>query len=349
MAIERRQFLGLVLLQPTRLLASTPAHPSGRLWAAWSDAQGRHFAGQLQADAQGLSVLWSLPLPTRAHGMVQEPTGSVLIVARRPGEWLLRLGPGSPRDRQWQWSDADRRFNGHALVGSDTRWRYLVEADLDSGQTLLVRREATSLEVDAEWPCGGVDGHQALADGPEHLLLALGGVPSQAETGRARRGMARMDSSLLRLDLRTGRPAGRWRLADTRLSLRHLARHPHGTVGVALQAEHDDDAQRQGAPLLACFDGQTLRVAEQPRSLAGYAGDIAADAAGFVLSAPRAGGLARWSHQGQWRGWQPLEDACALSAGWAAGRVGAQTATGELVPWRSPGHRLDNHWLSAGF
>jgi hypothetical protein len=89
-----------------------------------------------------------------------------------------------------------------------------------------------------------------------------------------------------------GRIVVRWTLADARLSLRHLAWQRSGdgaagSLGVALQAEHDDPRQRREAPVLALWDGRSLRIAAPEGESRGYAGDIAAAAGGWVLSAQK--------------------------------------------------------------
>ena len=166
-----------------------------------------------------------------------------------------------------------------------------------------------------------------------------------------------MDSSLVVFDLRTGRRRGPWRLPDTRPSLRHLAWHaPSATLGIALQAEHDDPAQKARAPLLALFDGDALRVvlppADQTTLGAGYAGDIAATAEGFVLSASRAGALWAWSHRDGWTSPIPLGEACALASAdraGANGEVNTACALGADQAWSGrplalpAGCKPDNH------
>lgn len=351
-----------------------PASPT--LVAAWDDEARRHWAGLLREDATDPAAPWrilsAIELPTRAHGLLLEPGGSVLICARRPGEWLLRWWPDGAQKPRWHWSEPDRRFTGHTLAApGDARTLFTIEADQASGQGLLVQRDAASLAVRAEWPTHGIDPHEALWEsaGPGHpagsILLANGGVPTLPETGRTRRGMERMDSSLVRLDVASGALRQQWRLADARLSLRHLARHPSGVVAISIQAEHDDPAQRAAAPLLALLDvrsaavpgsdGPALRLASQARELAGYGGDVVAVADGFLIGATRAGGVAQWSVQGQWQGFMPLAEACALAAEpqgthwWAGGRQQI-AAGGAAAPTFRPtgGLRLDNHALLAG-
>src|SRR5690606_17233195 len=110
---------------------------------------------------------------------------------------------------------------------------------LETGAGFIGVRDARSLEVFARWETGGSDPHElALADGG--LWVANGGIETRPETGRMKHHLERMDSSLVRLDAATGRLTGQWRLDDRRLGLRHLALAGDGTIGIALQAEHED-------------------------------------------------------------------------------------------------------------
>lgn len=338
---------------PGGATAAAAAVAGTRLAAAWDDPAGGHFIGLLAParDGAGLAVLARIELPSRAHGLTWEPGGTLLATARRPGDWLLRWSPDGAAP-QWCWSAADRRFTGHTLRDPDGRRLFSVETDLDTGQGLVVCRQPRTLEVLAEWPTRGIDPHQLIWGADGHLLVANGGVPSLPETGRQKRDLERMDPSLVRLDREHGQLIGQWRLKDPRLSIRHLARDAAGQVGVALQAEHDDPAARAAAPVLAVFDGQALSLADIPRPLAGYGGDIAATPEGFVVSTPRAGGVGRWSARGVWQDFEPLAEACALASPghgvwWAAGAAqarqhGPQSQARDLS---LPPVRVDNHWL----
>lgn len=337
------------LIHGTALLLAVPcarAHSATRLAAAWDDEHGRHHAGWLEPRGNAvLRVQRSIELPTRAHGLWIDADGSLLVVARRPGEWLLRWRAGSaPR---WQWSAPERRLCGHVIAAHGAL--YTTEADTDSGAGRVLRRDARSLQPVADWASHGIDPHQLLADTDGSLLVANGGVPTRPESGRLKIALARMDPSLVRLDAHSGALLGQWRLPDPRLSIRHLARHDDAGIGIALQSEHDDETARRAAPLLALFDGRTLRTAGQPQALAGYAGDIAATAEGFALAATRAGGIARWTSAGQWAGFTPLPEACPLAMEgdelWAGGR--AQALRGAEPRPLAAAMRLDNHWALA--
>jgi hypothetical protein len=333
--------------------ASSPL--PARLFAAWATGSGDHRVGVLQADAGRLEPCAQLEVPTRAHGLLDLGAGDLLAIARRPGDWLLRWSPASGRTR-WTWVEPDRAFNGHAVL-DDRRLRlYTSEMRLDTGDGLVGVRDAATLEKLAEWPTGGRDPHQLALDGEGRLMVANGGLHTLPESGRRKLSPQQMDSSLVCLDPQDGEVLGQWRLADRKLGLRHLAWGRSGSrrvLGIALQAEHDDPAERHAAPVLALFDGDMVRAVPAPQALAGYGGDIAHVDGVFAIGCPRAGGFAMFGADGDWRGWQPLPQACALSPGtvadrwWAAGATQALACGARRVDRFE--HRfaaLDNHWTT---
>jgi len=346
--IPRRDFLtGLAVLLAAPAWAHTA--PSGtRLAAAWQAGHG-YQVGILEHSGAGLAIRTALDVPTRAHGLLREPGGTLLVVARRPGDWLLRWNPEG-RALAWRWIEPRRAFTGHVI--SNGRTLYSTETDLDSGAGLIGVRAAKTLEKRAEWPTHGSDPHQLVWDAEGNLLIANGGVPTQPETGRVKRDLEHMDSSLVRLDSQTGELIGQWRLADRRLSLRHLAWNGN-LLGIALQSEHDDAAVKAAAPVLALFDGNRLRPIATPQSLAGYGGDIAALGNGFAVSCPRAQGLALFTAEGLWQGLIPLAEAGALATApdrlWVGGRSQALAMKAGMPEAQAPlsGIRLDNHWIAA--
>jgi uncharacterized protein len=163
-----------------------------------------------------------------------------------------------------------------------------------------------------------------------------------------------MASSLVHIDARDGRVRGEWRLDDTRLSLRHLAwNDDRSLLGVALQAEHDDAAQRARAPVLAVWDGATLRLPSASTEGGGYAGDIAPAAlGGFALSAQR--GVAWWPQRaGELVRMAEVQEPCALAQdahGATLMACGAgiarwhPTRGAAMLRWPQP-MALDNHWV----
>ncbi len=363
----------------TRSDRGLPAERSAQalLAAAWDATEG-HRVGLLRAraGAAALDVRASVPVPTRAHALYVERSGTLLAVARRPGDWLLRWRRDG-RELAWHWIEPDRVFNGHVIASPDGRRVFTTETDLEDGSGLIGVRDARTLAKLAEWPTHGMDPHELLwvpgSAGAPRLMVANGGIPTLAETGRLKLHLDRMDSSLVCLDARGGALVGQWRLPDERLSLRHLAwQRAAGTgttgtdigpgtlprLGIALQAEHDDESRRRAAPVLAVFDGQRLQACEADRPLAGYGGQIVASADGFAVSCPRSNGVALWSAGGRWQGFEPLAEVCPLAVAepmktpaalvWAGGRdaVRALGAVEPLPDLSAAPLRLDNHWAA---
>lgn len=355
------QALALATLLPARRAAvAMPAAAPLRMALGWDEPGASpndervHCIGIWSLAAGRAEVAARQVVPTRAHGIARLPSGELLAVARRPGLWLRRWAADG-RLLHEAWAEPGRQFNGHVIAGADGRVVYSAEQTHDDGAGCVALRDPHTLRLLDEWPTGGTDPHQLLCvDGT--LYVANGGVPTRPETGRARQALSTMDSSLVALDARSGRHLGAWRLPDARLSLRHLAWHPGlALLGIALQAEHDDPAQRARAPLLALFDGRDLRAVALPAPRAeaggGYAGDIAATADGFVLSATRAGALMAWSARDGWATPRALDEAGALAAG---PRGDALCALGAGLVWPGdgapnqgvpPGCKPDNHAL----
>ena len=265
----------------------------------------------------------------------------------------MRWHPDGAKAPQWVWAEGDRRFNGHVLVDTEGQAVHTTEVDVGSGQGRLVRRDPVSLEETAVWKTEGADPHdmELLSDG--RLLVANGGIPTWAETGRIKHDLDQMDPSLALIDVTTGNVDGQWRLPDPRLSIRHLAQQPEGLIGVALQAEHADPVARAAAPVFALFDPEGEgRLQAQPsiRSGSGYSGDVAALRGGWLVSCPRENQVLRWSRQGKPMPPFSLEAACALAPDLRAQRawtLGLASVIGddgaEERRMLAVGARFDNH------
>ncbi len=332
------------------------------LLAAWQTPDAHHL-GLVEIDAAQWRVTHSLALPTRAHGLLVEPSGSLLALARRPGDWLLRWHPATG-ETQWHWIEGDRRFNGHAAVNplGDTVWT--TETDLETAQGRLGVRDSSSLEKTAEWSTHGMDPHalmvlpQSLGRIPAgSLMVANGGIPVLPETGRAKGDLSRMDASLLALSPQTGAVLGQWRLSDPFLSIRHLAWDPVShRLGIALQAEHPDPAERLAAPVLAVWDGEQLLPSVPQPDLQGYGGDICAQpGGGFVVSCPRANAVALFTPSALWSRTLSYREGGALARQgeqwWASGQEGvlrvAPNQPDHVARAAADAERVqfDNHWL----
>jgi hypothetical protein len=353
MALRRRQWLALAAAG-----LGGPAMATGqsaRFAAAWDGEHGAQI-GVLALRSGMLKIHSALDVPTRAHSLLAEKAGTLLAVARRPGDWIVRWRPGT-RAANWIWAEPGRVFNGHLIASADRKHVYTTETDLQTGQGLIGLRDVASLRKLAEWSTHGMDPHELLLDSSGSLWVANGGIATLPETGRTKLDLQRMDSSLVRLASRNGALIGQWRLDDSRLSLRHLAwgsKDGETVLGIALQAEHDDPAAKAKAPVLALFDGHALRAASfSSPSLGGYAGAVAFAQGFFAVSCTRADGVALFDTAGGWKGFSALRSACALARGpdeaslWAGGAASAVRMSASSLPVPVPsGIRLDNHWLA---
>lgn len=362
---DRRRFLGalgagLIGVAEAQADAASPL-VIGAAWRgpAVSDA---HCVGVLEVDwpARTMRVKHVVPVASRPHGLLAESGGALLAVALRPGAWLMRLDADGRVAAQVAPDDARRTtFGGHVAASRDSRWLYTTETHGADGRGRIGVRDARTLRKVGEWLTHGIEPHQLLVDDEGHLLVANGGIHRDADDRK--RDLDHMDSSLVRIDGRTGALLGQWRLVDARLSIRHLAvgRSADGAtplLGLALQAEHDNAARRAEAPALAIWDGEALTVPTRQAVAGGYAGDIAAAEGGFVISNA-------FTHRAWlWRPASPetltevaqLQRAHAL-APWRAGGVIVAAARGiarwhpteapAMVPWPVP-MALDNHWVT---
>jgi hypothetical protein len=355
-------FLGGPMSALAKTANSLPSESwSVRLATTWRLPSGAYEVGVLQAQSgQALTVVSRVPIPTRAHAVIVEPKGTLLAVARRPGDWLMRLTPQG-RVVQKQWIEPDRAFNGHVWASADGRTLCTSETDLSDGQGLLGVRDARTLQKLREWKTHGMDPHAFQRDAEGHWMVANGGIPTLPETGRLKINLSQMDASLVRLHRDSGELLGQWRLDDPRMSLRHMAwSADRKTLGLALQSEHDDAQRKAAAPVLAWFDAAgrgSLRTAPQAENLAGYAGDIAAVSVHtWVVSCPKAN-RAAWWRGGRWAGTSEAPGVCALLPSqpdrlWLGGADAAHLAphadvsSAETSSIQLPGIELDNHWVS---
>lgn len=346
------------------------ASASGRtaVAGAWRGPrkEDTNFAGVLVADWEQRTVLihHAVPLPSRPHGLLAEADGNLLVCAARPGAWLLRCDTAGKIVGQVSLADeGECRLAGHCLLSADGQLLYTSETDHASGHGRIGVRDRQTLKKIAEWDSHGIDPHQLLLDGQGNLVIANGGVPRTRDDKKI--DLHRMESSLVRLDAANGQLLGQWRLADARLSLRHMAwnRQPSeagALLGIAMQAEHNAPAERAAAPILAVFDGDRLSIPTRENDGVGYCGDIApAHRGGFALSSHQPG-LAHLWHPAipdKLQAIVQLDNAYALSGWDGPGRGGGvlvATAVGmgrwhpeaapDLLPWPQA-MALDNHWI----
>jgi hypothetical protein len=287
------------LLTSAQALSTTVA-------AAWrQDGSGTappgDYVGLLQMDWQAAQtqVVSSTATPSRAHGIQALADGGFVAVATRPGRWIVRC---DVQGRAVQWLNMDREsedrtLDGHVCASSDGQWLYTAETNPKTSQGWISVRDVRTLRKMAQWRTYGVEPHQIILDSTGALMIANGGI--LRVEGDKKRDLQLMDSSLVRLDPRTGERLGQWRLKDQRLGIRHMAWSQSPTkplLGIALQNEHDDLALRRSSPVFAVWDGDTLKTPAQSTAAGGYAGDITAGPdGGFVVSCLRTHMVLCWN------------------------------------------------------
>jgi uncharacterized protein len=353
---SRRRFLSAAL---TCSVAQFIAPNAGagirarRMLGAWQ-SQGRDYAGIWQEDIYTRGV----ELPFRAHQVLLDPANprGAIAIARRPGEFIARIDLTALQVTGLRAIEPEFVTNGHAVFSVDERTLLVSESDGATGVGSLGVYDVATLEIGERFPTAGIGPHALLREPGGTLLVANGGVVTLAQSGRTILNSGNIESSLVRLDSNgrilgewrlvdrnlsidsNGRVLGEWRLADRNLSIRHLALAMNGTVGVALQAEHADSAEREQAPVFALFDGTTLRIADPAAAaLRGYAGDVACinGPAGplFAVGCPRAGAVGIWTGAGKVYGVYPLRGACAVApAGMELVAPSQHGETGRLSP-----------------
>lgn len=338
----------------------------GAAWRGPNEGDAHH-AGALEVDwkRRAVRILWSEPLPTRPHGLAPQADGGLLVIGVRPGTWLARYDREGRLERRVRVNDEPgaARLNGHSVASADGRLLFTTETDQRTGRGRIGVRDRETLRKIDEWDSLGLEPHQLVLDASGDLLVANGGIPRTA--GDRKHSLERMDASLVRLEARSGRATGHWRLDDPRLSLRHLAWSvgPTGAMarlGIALQAEHEQPEQRRTAPVLAVFEDERLVLPVPATDAAGYAGDIApAFDGGFVVSSNQVGRALLWhpAHPQRLTTIASLREAYAL-AGWdgpqrtggviVASALGVArwhpSAAAVMAPWPQP-MALDNHWV----
>lgn len=287
--MHRRTALLAALPWPWWAHAAEPGGPAAladgalRIATAWQrpatgETEGRHCVAVLQVHwAEGrVQVLAEHTLPSRAHGLLARPDGGCVVVANRPGRWLMRLdAQGNVAQRlSLEAERPPRTLNGHVEAGTDGAWLYTTETDPATGAGWLSVRDPQTLVRVAQFESHGIDPHQLLP-GPDAadptLMVANGGI---ARDALGRKLPTPMAPALVQLDARTGALRGRWTLPDPQLSLRHMAWNtawntawngvskapstadadsPPLRLGLALQAEHAALQARATAPVLAVW------------------------------------------------------------------------------------------------
>lgn len=337
--LERRQFLLAAASLPWlsfSALANTASGP--RYLGASANKSGHYY---LQAvDANG-AIAWQQRLPSRGHSFALSPDQRRLaVIARRPGDWLLLIDVQTGELLSKQQSAANRHFYGHGVFSKDGRFFYTPENDISSGQGKIGVRDAEQgFAPVQEFDAFGIGPHElALLDDDTTLVIAIGGIQTHPDTGRAKLNLDSMQASLLYLNRHNGERLQQLPVAAPwqQNSLRHLAVGQENQIVSVLQYQ---GSHREQPPLIALHRrGQTqLQMLSAPteiqKRMKNYCGSVCFEASGqqFAVSSPRGNLLTFWDgSSARYLGHCEVADGCGLSRTERPGEFLISSGRGDL-------------------
>ncbi|NHQ86508.1 DUF1513 domain-containing protein [Iodobacter sp. HSC-16F04] len=280
------------LLQSLALLAlPLPAWAAGETAAVLLAAQlGKNF---------GAVGSKTIATPTRGHGIIALGGHEAILLARRPGYWMMRINWQTGEIIRQVAAAENRHFFGHAVLSPDGHTLLTSENNIQTGQGLIGLYHPQTLQRLGELPSHGIGPHELLFIDSHTLAIANGGILTLPASGREKLNLAAMQPSVVLLAWPSGQKKSEHILPDTTLSLRHLAVSHDGALGIAIQAESPRGDSVDDAPLLAILRNGKLSLAETVPGLGGYAASIAAVGSQFILSCLEGNALAIWDSHGK--------------------------------------------------
>jgi hypothetical protein len=311
-ALNRRQVLGLgaLLCAPMQAVFAA-ANRQPLLISAASDGDDKHWVIGLRANAAGgLDTAFKHQLPERAHHIaLNVERGFYVVLARRPGTWMMLGDLATGALHTEIRVPADRHLFGHGVFASDDLF-YTTESDFedmtgDSGRVTewqVTGEGATAkLERVREFPSYGVGPHELLLhpDG-DTLIIANGGIRTYPTHDRDNLNVDTMQPSLAYIDRNSGALLEQHYMPDEfhQSGIRHLDVNADGLVALAMQFEGEPFMD---VPLLATHRrGEELRLLKaapelQPQMMQ-YVGALRFDAGGrfFAASCPKGNMITFW-------------------------------------------------------
>ena len=352
--MQRRNFLKA--LSAGTLLASAPCSclfastkkTETILYSAGSDLEGNfNISAYLVGDNNKL--LFSTPLPARAHGVTVRSTHNEIVVfARRPNDFMLVLDAHTGAIKQT--IKNDKPLFGHGVFTPDGKTLFTTENDFENKQGVIGVRDASNqYKKVAAFSSGGIGPHELhlLADG-KTLLVANGGILTHPDTGRAKLNLDTMRPALTYIDTQTSKVIDDYRLDKKhhQLSIRHLDVTQNDQVCFVMQYQ---GSRRHQVPLVGFHKGESeLQLAEIPSAILpkmkNYCGSVSADASGqtFAVSSPRGNLMTLWNRDGEFIESFDLVDGCGVAK---AGKNGFffSNGGGELHQYQTNNHFKQNN------
>jgi hypothetical protein len=302
------------------------------------------------------SETFRVPLPARGHAGAGHPARAEAVAfARRPGTYALVIDCVTGAVLSSLTPPEGRQFNGHGVFANGGTVLVTSEQDRDTSVGVIGLWDvAVGYARMGEIASHGIGPHdlRLMPDG-QTLVVANGGIATDP-TDRTKLNLDRMRPNLAYVGL-DGTLLEQVELEPDlwQNSIRHVAVHPDGLVGFAMQWEGVSGA---AAPLLGLHRrGKPLMLASAPLAddlaMQDYAGSIAFSGNGeeIAITSPRGGRLHRFSASGGFLGAVSRADVCGLASrpeGFLAsdglGGLIAVTAEGAR-PLVATDHAWDNH------
>lgn len=357
-------------------LALVLSMPLGRALAQEAGYEKALYLGGRTDDAGGFwltgfdeagDARFDIAMLGRPHGIALRPdSGEAVAFARRPGTFAIVFDAVAGAATGRFEAAEGRHFYGHGLFTADGRYLLTPENDYGRGRGVIGLRDAADgYRQVGELMVEGIGPHdlRLMPDG-KTLAVAVGGIRTHPESGRAKLNLESMDPSLTFMEIESGRSLESFRLAPRyhKLSIRHLDATAGGRVAVAMQYE---GGKGDRVPLAALFDGGGLQPLAVPdvleRRMRHYAGSVAFDRGGryLAVTCPRGNLAVIWdAADGALLHEVPFADVCGIAP---ARREGAFILTGaaghiarfDVTPGRLadlPPHGTggwDNHLVAA--
>ena len=226
-----QKLLALALLVP--LSRSTLADRAGEqlLASAYRRTKDKQY-GVAVCDRSG-KILSRTLLQGRGHACVFHPNyRQMLVFARRPGRFITVVDLDSGNHAQQINSMAGRHFYGHGCFNQTGSLLYATENDYNTARGVIGIYDANrDYARVGEFSTHGIGPHDIalLADGST-LVVANGGIETHPESGAEKLNLLDMRSSLVFINVHTGKLLNKLELPDEfrRLSIRHLSVNSRG-------------------------------------------------------------------------------------------------------------------------
>lgn len=338
LALERRSFLtgagalfmtgltskGLMAASSgDMLLASACRFPSGAYGAILFNEAGQ--------------IVQRVDLPDRGHDVVFTPDGSQAVAfARRPGNFAVAFPASGIAEPVMFRAPAGRHFFGHGAFSTDGRLLYATENAFEAGTGRIGLYDVTAgFARIGEFDSHGTGPHELLLmPGGRALAICNGGIETHPDTGRAMLNIATMRPNIAFVDARDGSLVAKLELPPSlhKLSLRHMAALPDGSVIFGGQYEGEDGALPPLAGRAHPLEGIALFPMDDKlvAGMRNYVGSVAVSRDGeeVAIASPRGNLTAILSaRDGSLIETFRLNDGCGL----AYGEDGLLVSTGEGV------------------